>query len=86
VAEDRTAAPDLRQLILNAPDDIWQKIKRALGTRTREEAAVMAQADPKAQQIVVHLLQGKEQQTEETLVTRRRPTTLVTAGSSGMEM
>ena len=47
-------------------DEIWKKIKKALGTQTREQAAAIVQADDKARQLVLSLFSGADQ----TLLTR----------------
>ena len=59
---------DLGAMVRQAPDDIWQQIKKALGVNTREEAARMIQADNKARELVLPLLAGQSGK-QKTLVT-----------------
>ncbi len=66
---DLSTEQDIGSLVLQAPEDVWKKIKKALAVKTREQAASLVQADDKARQLVTSLLSG----TDETLLTR--PTT-----------
>ncbi len=49
---------DIGALVLQAPETIWKKIKKALGAQTREQAAAIVQADGKARKKVMDLLFG----------------------------
>jgi len=73
------AQQDIGDLVLKAPEEIWKKIKKALGTQTREQAAAMVQADDKARQLVLSLFSGADQ----TLLTRpaTRSESFITAPS-----
>lgn len=53
---------NLGDMVLHAPEDVWSKIRKALGVKTREEAAGMVEADPKARELVVGLLSGSQPQ------------------------
>lgn len=57
---------DVGDLVLQAPESIWKKIKKALAVETREQAASLVQADNKARELVISLLSGSD----ETLLTR----------------
>ncbi len=47
---------DVGTLVLQAPEDVWKKIKKELGVQTREQAASFVQADSKAKEIVLSIL------------------------------
>ncbi len=49
---------DVGALVLQAPEDVWKKIKKALRVETREQAASLVQADDKARQLLLSLLSG----------------------------
>ncbi len=49
---------DVGTLVLQAPEDVWKKIKKALNVQTREQAASLVQADDKARQLLLSLLSG----------------------------
>lgn len=49
---------DVGDLVLQAPETTWKKIKKALGVQTREQAAAMVEADDKARKRVISLLSG----------------------------
>ncbi len=49
---------DVGALVLQAPEDVWKKIKKALNVQTREQAASLVQADDKARQLLLSLLSG----------------------------
>ena len=57
---------DVGALVLQAPEAIWKKIKKALAVQTREQASSLVQADDKARELVMSLLSGSD----ETLLTR----------------
>ena len=64
-----TGGSSIGDLILQAPEPVWKKIKKALGVQTRDQAAAIVQADEKARQLVMSLFSGEgEAETE-------RPTT-----------
>jgi len=52
---------DIGDLVLQAPDSVWQKIKKALGVQTREQAATLVKADDKARKLVMSLFSGQGQ-------------------------
>ena len=74
---------DLGQLVMQAPEPVWRKIRKALSVESREEAAALVQADPKAQEVVLEILGGGG----DTMLTDRRggggkaPGSLVTDGA-----
>lgn len=59
---------DVGNLVLQAPEAIWKKIKKALAVQTRDEAASLVRADDKAKQRVISLLSGSD----ENLLTQRQ--------------
>ena len=61
-----SAAPDLGQMILQAPEPLWKKIKRELKVQTREQAASLVQTDAKAQEAVVGILSSQSAATSKT--------------------
>ena len=64
-----TGGSSIGDLILQAPEPVWAKIKKALGVQTRDKAAAIVQADDKARQKVMSIFSGEvKAQTE-------RPTT-----------
>ncbi len=51
---------DVGALVLQAPENVWRKIKKALNVQTREQAASLVQADDKARQLLLSLLSGTD--------------------------
>ena len=52
---------NIGDLILQAPEPVWKRIKKALGVQSREQAAAIVQADDKARKLVLSLFSGQEQ-------------------------
>jgi len=87
----RSETPDIGQLVLEAPEEAWQQIKKKLKVKTRDEAADIAMRDPKAQQIVMSIIASAKQKVDETLLTDQQPDTYLTSarqstGLSGVEI
>jgi len=60
-----TGGSSIGDLILQAPEPVWAKIKKALGVQTRDQAAAIVQADDKARRLVMSLFSGEgEAETE----------------------
>ena len=47
---------DIGALVLQAPESVWQKIRKALRVETREQAASLVQTDDRARQLLISLL------------------------------
>lgn len=58
MSDRQTAEPSVGELVLQAPEDVWKKISKALGVRDRREAAKMADADPRSKELIVSILSG----------------------------
>ena len=54
-------APDIGNLILRAPKQIWNQIREALQVEQRQEAVELVSNDPQARQIVTQILSGGAQ-------------------------
>lgn len=57
-ASEQSAAPDLRSLIMSAPEDLWKKLSQALGASTREQAISMVESDESAAATASRILGG----------------------------
>lgn len=53
--------PTLGARIIDAPEELWKKIKAALGATTREEAASLVEQDEKAASIALSILDAPEE-------------------------
>ncbi len=78
---NRLPMPDVENMILNAPEEAWQEIKRQLKVKTREAAAALALKDARVQQLVLSIV-GAVQESAETLLTDQQPETFVTSRRS----
>lgn len=54
--------PDISSLIMSAPDEVWLKIRDALGVQNRERAAQLAVEDPDVAQVVSSILESASTQ------------------------
>ena len=85
-AADLPVQDDLSTMILSLDAPTWKKVKKALGVDTREEAVGIVEADPKARDLVVGLLDTTLLTSDsETQLTKKRtpktPTAEVMYGS-----
>ena len=69
--------PDVEKMVLNAPEEAWQEIKRQLKVKTREEAAALAMRDQRVQQLVLSIVGAAQKTADETLLTDQQPDTYV---------
>jgi hypothetical protein len=55
--------PNLPQLIMEAPEPVWQQISTTLSVKTREEAIQLVTADPNAAAVVQKIIMASQSKT-----------------------
>jgi len=69
-APEQQEAPNVAQMIMDAPQPVWVRISAALKIKTRQEAVQLCAQDPAAASVVIQIIQsqpaltqgGKQQQ------------------------
>jgi len=66
-AESTAPTTDLATQILQAPDELWQRLRSALNVKTRDEAVQVVNTNERAAELARSILGGG---TEESVLTR----------------